>query len=103
MEGAFINMKLIIGNRESGTGNWFLVPYLSKRLGYFKTVDREQGIGNRELVPCSLFGYILPMFQKCKSGNKEPVPGSFLTKWIYTSFWFCLHHQHVGHLMILKS
>ena len=63
-EGAFINMKLIIGNRESGTGNWFLVPYLSKRLGYFKTVDREQGIGNRELVPCSLFGYILPMFQK---------------------------------------
>ena len=59
MEGAFINMKLIIRNRESGTGNLFLVPYLSKRLGYFKTVDREQGIGNRELVPCSLFGYIL--------------------------------------------
>ena len=47
MEGAFINMKLIIGNRESGTGNWFLVPYLSKpRIGYFKTVDREQGTGN---------------------------------------------------------
>ena len=40
MEGAFNNMKLIIGNRESGTGNEFLVPYLSKRLGYFKTVDR---------------------------------------------------------------
>ena len=71
MEGAFINMKLIIGNRESGTGNWFLVPYLSKRLGYFKTVDGEQGIGNRELVPCSLFGYILPMFQKCKSGIRN--------------------------------
>ena len=71
MEGAFINMKLIIGNRESGTGNWFLVPYLSKRLGYFKTVDQEQGIGNRELVPCSLFGYILPMFQKCKSGIRN--------------------------------
>ena len=103
MEGAFINMKLIIGNRESGTGNWFLVPYLSKRLGYFKTVDREQGIGNRELVPCSLFGYILPMFQKCKSGIRNQFPGSFLTKWIYTSFWFCLYHQHVGHLMILKS
>ena len=68
MEGAFINMKLIIGNRESGTGNWFLVPYFSKRLGYFNTVDREQGIGNRELVPCSLFGYILPMF---KSANRE--------------------------------
>ena len=51
MEGAFINMKLIIGNRESGTGNWFLVPYLRKRVGYIKTVDREQGTGNRELVP----------------------------------------------------
>ena len=76
VEGAFINMKLIIGNRESGTGNWFLVPYLRKRVGYIKTVDREQGIGNREPVPCSLFGYILPMFQKCKSGirNQYLVP-----------------------------
>ena len=53
MEEAYINMKLIsgIGNQESGTGNWFLVPYLSKSVGYFKTDDREQGIGNRELVP----------------------------------------------------
>ena len=42
MEEAYNNIKLIIGNRESGTGNWFLVPYLSKREGYFKTVDREQ-------------------------------------------------------------
>ena len=55
-------MKLIIGNRESGTGNWFFVPYLSKRERYFKTVDREQGIGNRELVPRSLFWYVIPMF-----------------------------------------
>ena len=46
MEVAYINIKLIIGNRESGTGNWFLVPYLSKRLGYFKTVKSETG--NRE-------------------------------------------------------
>ena len=38
--------KLIIGNRESGTGNWFLVPYLRKRLDYFKTVKSETG--NRE-------------------------------------------------------
>ena len=53
MEGAYINMKLIIGNRKSATGNRFLVPYLSKREGYFKTDDREQGIGDRELVPCS--------------------------------------------------
>ena len=71
-------MKLIIGNREPGIGNWFLVPYLSKRVGYLKTVDRirESGTANRELVPCSLFGYIIPMFQKCKSGirNQFPVP-----------------------------
>ena len=46
VEGAYINMKLRIGNRESGTGNWFLVPYLKKRLGYFKTVKSETG--NRE-------------------------------------------------------
>ena len=41
LEGACMNTKLIIGNRESGTGNWFLVPYLKKRLGYFKTVKSE--------------------------------------------------------------
>ena len=46
MEGACINIKLIIGNQESGTDNWFLVPYLRKRLGYFKTVKSESG--NRE-------------------------------------------------------
>ena len=44
--GAYVNIKLIIENRESGTGKWFSVPNLSKRLGYFKIVDREQGIGN---------------------------------------------------------
>ena len=38
VEGAYINIKLIIRNRESGTGNWYLVPYLSKRVGYFKTI-----------------------------------------------------------------
>ena len=43
VEGAYINIKLIIGNRESGIGNWFLVPYLKKRLGYFKTVKSETG------------------------------------------------------------
>ena len=69
VEGAYINMKLIIGNQESGTGNWLLVPYLSKRLGYFKTVD--QGTGNRERVPCSLFRFIIPMFLKCKSGIRN--------------------------------
>ena len=74
MEGAYINIKLIIGNRESGTGNWFLVPYLKKRLGYFKTVKSETG--NRELETSSLFWYIILMFQQCKSGirNQFPVP-----------------------------
>ena len=76
VEGAYINKKLRIGNRESGTGNWFLVPYLSKHLGYFKIIDCEQGIGNRELVPCSLFRYVIPIFLNCKSGirNQFPVP-----------------------------
>ena len=32
VEGAYINMKLRIENWKSGTGNWFLVTYLSKRL-----------------------------------------------------------------------
>ena len=45
MEGAYINIKLIIGNRESGTGNWFLVSYLRKRLG-----NGDSGTGNRKLV-----------------------------------------------------
>ena len=64
------------GNREPGTGNWFLVPYLSKRLGYLKIIDREQGIGNREIVPCSLFWYVIPIFLQCQSGigNQFPVP-----------------------------
>ena len=49
----FINMKLIIGNREQGIGNWSLVPNLIL-VGYFKTVDRirESGTGNQFLVPC---------------------------------------------------
>ena len=51
VERAYINMKLRIGNRKSGTGD-------------------------RELVPCSLFWYVIPTFLKCKSGvrNQFPVP-----------------------------
>ena len=71
MEGAYINMKLIIGNRESGTGNWPLVPYLRNNLGYLNLSNWKQGIGSRELVPCSLFWYIIAMFQKCKSGIRN--------------------------------
>ena len=78
--GAYINMKLRIGNRESGTGNWFLVPYLSKRLGYFKIIDREQGIGNREPGTGFLFLILIcyTNISKVQIGNKELVPGSFL-------------------------
>ena len=79
MEGAYINIKLIIGNRESGTGNWFLVPYLRKRLEYFKTVkseNRESRTGNRKLVPFLVY---YTNVLKVQIGNKEPVPGSLLT------------------------
>ena len=77
MEGAYINIKLRIGNWESGTGNWLLVPYLSKRLGYFKIL-----IGNRESGTSSLFLILVcnTNISKVQIGNKEPVPGSFLTK-----------------------
>ena len=76
MEGAYINIKLIIGNRESGTGKWFLVPYLSKRLGYFKIL-----IGNRKSGTSSLFHIMVcnSNISKVQIGNKELVPGSFLT------------------------
>ena len=74
VKGAYINMKLRIGNRELGTGHWFLVPYLRKRLEYFKTVKSDTG--NRKPETNSLFWYIILMFQKCKSGirNQFPVP-----------------------------
>ena len=86
MEGAYINIKLIIRNRESGTGNWFLVPYLSKRLGYFKIIDREQGIGNPQPGTSSLFLILVcnTNISKVQIGNKEPVPGSFLTLILFT-------------------
>ena len=48
-------------------------------MGYFKIVDREQGIGNRELVPCSLFWVCNTNISKVQIENKEPVRGSFLT------------------------
>ena len=78
MEGADINTKLIIGNRESGTGNWFLVPYLSKRVGYFKTILSETG--NREPGTSSLFLILVynTKVLKVQIVNKESVPGSFL-------------------------
>ena len=73
-------MKLRIGNRKWGTGNRFLVPYLSKRLGYFKIIYREQGIGKREPGTSSLFLIFVcnTNISKVQIGNKEPVPGSFL-------------------------
>ena len=107
MEGAYTNIKLIIGtgNRESGTANWLLVPYLSKRLGYFKTVKLETG--NREPGTSSLF-LILEYntnVSKVQIWNKEPVPGSFFTLigFKLPSGSVYLFHQHVMHLMIPKG
>ena len=48
MEGAYINIKLIIGNRESGT----------------------------QMVPCSLFEETSRIFQNCKIGNRESGTGN---------------------------
>ena len=81
VDGAYSNMKLIIGIRESRTENWFLVSYLSKREGYFNTVDREQGIGNRdpETSSLSLILVYKTNVSKWQIGNKEPVPGTFST------------------------
>ena len=66
VEGTYINSKLRIGNRESGTGDQFHVSYLSKRLGYFNTVNREQGTGNLLLVP-----YFAIQYQRFNSANRE--------------------------------
>ena len=51
-------------------------------MGYIKTVNREQGIGNRESGTSSLFfvWVYITNVSKVQIGNKEPVPGSFLTK-----------------------
>ena len=74
VEGAYINMKLRNGSPGSGTGNWFLVPYLSKRLGYLKIINWEQGTGSLFLIlVCNT------NISKVQIGNKQPVPGSFLT------------------------
>ena len=51
VEGAYINMKLRIGNRESGTGN-------------------------RKLVPCSLFEKTCGIFQNYIIGNRESGTGN---------------------------
>ena len=73
----YIKRKIRIGNRESGTANWFLVPFLNNRLGYFKSVNWQQGILNRELLAFSLFWYIIPRFQKSKSGIRIQFPVPF--------------------------
>ena len=74
MEGAYINIKLIIGNREPGTGSLFLICENVSDISKLK--NRKQGIGNRVPETSSLFWYIILMFQKCKSEirNQFPVP-----------------------------
>ena len=61
-------MKLIIGNRESGTESLFLIWACNTNVS------------------------------KVQIGNKEPVPGSFLTIiWLILVSGFFLFHQHVRH------
>ena len=47
------------------------------------------------------------MYYQCfKSAHREKGASSqflFNYNWVYTSFWFFLFHQHVRHLIILKS
>ena len=59
---------------------------------------------NRELVPFYLMWVDITNVSKVQIGKKEPV-SRFLSNynWVDTTFWFCLFHQHVRHLMILKS
>ena len=63
-----------IGHRESGTANRFLVPFLNNRLGYFKSVNWQPG---------STCLFLILVYNtevsKVQIGNKDPVPGSFLT------------------------
>ena len=94
VEGAYINMKLRIGNRESGTGSLFLI-YVN--VSEISKLLIGNGIGNREPGTSSLFLILVcnTNISKVQIGNKESVPGSLLTYFVYTSFWFCLFHQHV--------
>ena len=75
-------------------------------MGYFKIVDRAQGIGNRKPGTTSLFFIWVcnTNVSKVQIENKEPVTGSFLTIIGFKLVsGFCLFHQYVRHLMILKS
>ena len=80
VEGAYINIKMIIGNQKSGIGN------------------REPGTSSLFLI----WVYITNV-SKVQIGNKEPVMSLSNYNWVNTSFWLCLYHQQVGHLMILKG
>ena len=46
VEEAYINMKLRIGNRESGTGNWFLIWVNVSDISKLLIGNRETGTGN---------------------------------------------------------
>ena len=51
MEGAYINIKLIIGNREPGTGSFFLFRVNVWDILKLLIGNRESGTGNFFLVP----------------------------------------------------
>ena len=48
MEGAYINMKLIIGNREPAAGSFSLFEKTSRISKNCKIGTRESGTGNRD-------------------------------------------------------
>ena len=54
---------------------------MSNRLEYFKIIDRERGIVNREPGTSFLFLILVcnTNISKVQIGNMEPVPVSFLT------------------------
>ena len=64
------NRDPVTGNREAGTGN-------QESGTRIQSVTWQQGILNRELLACSLFWYIIPRFQKCKSGIRIQFPDPF--------------------------
>ena len=59
-----------IGNRESGSANWFFVPFLNK-------------LATGNLEPGTTYLFLISVYNtevsKVQIGNKDPVPGSFLT------------------------
>ena len=66
-----------IRNREPGTGSSFLISVNVRDISNVLIGHRKSKTGNLFLVP--YFGIYVTNVSKVQIGNKEPVPGSFLT------------------------